>query len=81
MQKTQNRLLKILLNLNNLTNTNQLHKGNKILKINDLATLRNLLVWQKVVHHNSETNNVHRQLHLLDNRPNARIATNFRNYC
>ena len=35
LQKTQNRLLKILLNLNKLTITNTLHKDNDILKIKD----------------------------------------------
>ena len=51
LQKAQNRILKILFNLNKLANTNTLHRRNNVLKISDLAELRTLLISHRVVHY------------------------------
>jgi len=59
LQKSQNRLLKILLRQHKLTNTNNLHKSNNILKICDIAKLRNYLVSHKVLYFNEQTNIAH----------------------
>lgn len=50
LQKTQNRLLKILLKEPILLSTNLLHKKYDILKIEDLANLRKLLIGHRVMH-------------------------------
>ena len=77
LQKTQNRLLKLLLGLKKRTSTNLIHKNNEILKVNDLAKLRSLLICHRFVHHNNEINNAYRSLSLTNTRRNIRRILNF----
>jgi len=62
LQKTQNRLLKILFKKDKLYRTNKIHKDSKILKINDLAQARLLLIIHKFVYHKKSLNWAHRNI-------------------
>lgn len=77
LQKTQNRLLKILLKQNYRASTNILHNNNKILKINDIAKLRTLLIGHKVIHQNNFANNAYTGLERRNNRHNTRNSNDF----
>ena len=66
LQKTQNRLLKILFNKRIRTGTNNLHKSLNILKVIDLAKLRSLLIGHKVIYENHKTNSSHVGMTLLN---------------
>jgi len=56
LQRTQNRLLKILLSKNKLTGTNKLHKDNNILKIFDQGKARMALLSHRAIHQKEHTN-------------------------
>lgn len=79
LQKTQNRLLKILLKKEVRYSTNKIHKENKILKITDYNKLRLCLISHKVIHHPKKTNISHksilpiRQIHNRNLRNNLNI--------
>lgn len=77
LQKAQNRILKILLNLNRLTNTNYLHKEKKILKVTDMHKLRTILIGHKVIHHPSNCNTA--QEKIKRNERNGRTLRNNNN--
>lgn len=77
LQKTQNRLLKVLFNLPHLTRTNTLHKEKGILKITDHMRLRTLLISQKVVHKKNETNSSHKSFTRNEPSRNLRSILNF----
>lgn len=62
LQKTQNRLLKILLKKSPFHNTNNIHKVNKILKIRDHTHLRLLLLGHKKVYESSKINIAYKNL-------------------
>jgi hypothetical protein len=53
LQKTQNRLIKILFNHNKRASTNRIHKNYEILKIQDQATLRMCLLGHKAIYFNN----------------------------
>ena len=79
LQKTQNRLIKILLNKNKLTSTNKLHKDNNLLKISDHARLRMALLVQSVVYHKEKTNVALEPMKL--NNYSGRILRDNLNFC
>jgi len=66
LQKAQNRLLKILLSKSRIYSTNKLHKDLNILKVNDLAKLRTLLICHRTIHHKNKTNKIHKDLTLSE---------------
>jgi len=77
LQKTQNRLMKILFLRNKFERTNKLHTDNHILKIRDQANLRlALLVYDN--RHLIETNRGQR--YILRNNLNFAVSTNNYNY-
>lgn len=62
LQKTQNRLLKILLSKPRISSTNSIHKVLKILKVKDLADVRNSLVIHKFIHQKENLNETYKEL-------------------
>lgn len=74
LQKAQNRLLKILLKLNRLTNTNKIHNENSVLKVTDLCKIRSLLIGHKVVHFPEKCNAAHQNIKRNDQ--NNRVLRN-----
>ena len=79
LQKAQNRLLKILFNLNKRTNTGELHKNNNVLKLSELCKLRTLLIGHKVIYYPNEKNVAHNEIQRnLINGRNMRNNINLR---
>ena len=62
LQKTQNRILKILFNYDKITSTNFIHKANDILKVKDHENLRLLLIGHKKIHYPTTSNIAHDNL-------------------
>ena len=62
LQKTQNRLLKILFSKPKQFSTNLLHKQHKILKIDDRVKLRHSLIIHRSLHNNATINWTHRNI-------------------
>ena len=62
LQKTQNRMLKILFKKPILYRTNQMHRDSDILKIEDNRKLRLLLICHKFIYNNEETNVAHSKM-------------------
>ena len=77
LQKTQNRLLKILFKQNYLTSTNLLHKSNKVLKIKHIAEMRTLLIGHRVIYNTSNINNAYANLERTNSR-NTRNNLDFK---
>ena len=79
LQKAQNRILKILLNLNIRTSTNGIHKTNNVLKITDMNKLRTILIGHRAIHFPNVTNAAHSELkrNIISER-NMRYNINFR---
>ena len=75
LQKTQNRMLKILFLKNIRTSTNELHKNLDILKLKDLAEIRTLLIAHKVIYDKDKTNISHSDM-ILSNRTRNLRSTN-----
>lgn len=65
LQKTQNRLLKILFQKHKLSRTEPLHKALEILKIHDLSKVRLSLIPHKVTHYNTTLNHTHAAFTLI----------------
>lgn len=84
LQKTQNRLLKILLKKPKLYRTNTLHKEVKLLKVNDIARVRHALISHRFIYQNDTINWTYRNMSLnydnhnrnLRNRQNIQVTTN-----
>ena len=70
LQKTQNRLLKLLYKKSKLHNTNSLHKNTETLKITDHCKLRLLLIGHRVLHNKQSINCTHNNLILTENQHN-----------
>ena len=73
LQKCQNRLLKILTNNDRFTKTNYIHKKFNILKIEDHAKLRHLLIEHKFFHFPEQRNSAYRNMVI-----NTRAGRNLR---
>lgn len=78
LQKTQNRMLKLLYSKPKLYSTNLLHKENKILKIEDRSKLRQALIIHRFIHKTNTTNYTHRNL-ILNNNLHNRDLRNYLN--
>lgn len=64
LQTTQNRILKILLKKNILTDTNGLHRENNLLKVLDHAKLRLLLISHNVLYSKNKINPAYEKMKL-----------------
>lgn len=86
LQKTQNRLLKILLRKPKLFSTNKLHRTAQILKVVDLSQLRLSLISHRVIHHSKNINITYQDMQLAQNihrrnlRNNLNLQTSVNSY-
>jgi len=81
LQKTQNRLIKILLKKNKLTRTQKLHKENNILKVTDQAKVRTTLLSHRVIYYSKQANIAYETMRIANHsgrnlRNNLNFATN-----
>ena len=76
LQKTQNRLIKILTKEHFRTNTNSLYKKYDIIKIHDQAKLRLSLINHRVVYAKESLNCSHRSLQLNNDIHNRNLRNN-----